>query len=126
MFQLTPDRTHDIVHFRLSGLVRTGELEQLGRELDDVGRSFQGKPIKLLVDLRGFVPGTPDVAEAIQSLQEAGLRAGVTRIAEVVESDVLALQLNRIARDSGTYGILRRFWEEEDARAWLIAGDPAG
>ena len=56
-------------------------------------------------------------------MQEFGLKNGVKRVAEIVESDIVALQLNRVARESGTDKILRRFWEEESAREWLIYGD---
>jgi hypothetical protein len=48
----------------------------------------------------------------------------VKRVAEIVESDVVALQLNRVARGSGTDKILRRFWDEDSAREWLLHGDP--
>ena len=47
----------------------------------------------------------------------------VTRIAEIVESDVVALQLNRVSRESGSDNILRRFWDTESALEWLVAGD---
>ena len=47
------------------------------------------------------------------------------RIAEIVGSELTALQLNRIARGSGMDRILRRFNDEEAARAWLLEPDDA-
>jgi hypothetical protein len=61
----------------------------------------------------------------IRNVQEFGIRSGVKRVAEIVESDVVALQLNRVAHESGTDRILCRFWEEDSAREWLIYGGDA-
>lgn len=120
MYEITADRTYNIVRFRLFGMVRVEEMEQFARDLQEAGVTLQGKPIKVLGDVRGFKPAAPEVADMIRGLQEFGLRLGVTRIAEIVESDVVALQLNRVSRESGSDGILRRFWDEETAFEWLI------
>jgi hypothetical protein len=53
------------------------------------------------------------------------MKAGMKRIAEVVGSELTALQLNRIARGSGMDRILRRFHGDEEARAWLLSPDDA-
>jgi len=123
VYKIDTDVTHNIVVFRLNGMVQIDEMEQFARDLQQTAMTLQGRPIKVQADVRGFKPAAPEVADMIRDVQEFGLRLGVVRIAEVVESDVVALQLNRIARESGSHHILRRFWDEEAAREWLI--DPA-
>ncbi len=124
MYEISTDTTHNIVKFRLHGMVAMEEMAAFARELDARGLTLRGRPIKVLGDLRAFKPATPEVGEVIRALQKAGLDAGVARVAEIVESDVVALQLNRVARESGTGKILRRFWDEASALEWLISEDP--
>lgn len=124
MYQIAPDSTHNILAFRLNGMVHMDEMEQFGRDLQQAALGLQGRPIMIQADVRGFKPAAPEVADMIRDLQEFGLRLGVVRIAEVVESDVVALQLNRVARESGSHRIVRRFWDDQAAREWLIDPDP--
>ncbi len=121
MYEISADRTHNIIRFRLHGRVALDEMEVFARELDVATTTLQGRPIKVLGDLRVFKPAAPEIGVIIGDLQRIGLRLGVARIAEIVESDVVALHLNRISRESGTEKILRRFWDEESAMAWLLA-----
>lgn len=123
MYQIKTDDQHAIVEFFLSGLVRDLEMTAFVLELQAATLEFKGREIKIKADLRAFSPASPEVAERIRQVQEFGIKNGVKRVAEIVESDVVALQLNRVARESGTDRILRRFWEDESAREWLIHGD---
>lgn len=124
MYEITTDKAHCIIEFFLTGLVRDQEIEQFVTDLQNATRAFAGQEIKIKADLRAFCPASPEVANKIKAVQEFGLKNGVKRVAEIVESDLVALQLNRVARESGTYKILRRFWEDESARDWLVHGDP--
>ncbi|MFY0572246.1 hypothetical protein ACN28E_51595 [Archangium lansingense] len=56
-------------------------------------------------------------------MQQFGIQHGVKRVAEMVENPLSALQLNRVARESGTDKILRRFSDDQSARRWLIYGE---
>lgn len=123
MFQIDVDQQHAVVGFILEGYFRVEEMQRFAAELRDATDSLAGRPIKIKADLRTFKPASPEAADMIRRVQEYGLRSGVTRVAEVVESQLVALQLNRIARESGTDKILRRFWQEASARQWLIHGD---
>jgi hypothetical protein len=123
MFEIKVDEPHAIVDFVLEGVVRVDEMERFVRELEQATLDLAGHEIKIKADLRGFRPAAPEVADMIRNVQEFGLRTGVKRVAEIVESDVVALQLNRVARGSGTDKILRRFWDEDSAREWLLHGD---
>lgn len=123
MFEIKVDDTHAIVDFVLEGIVRVDEMQRFARDLEQATLGLKGREIKIKADLRGFRPAAPEVADMIRNVQEFGIRTGVKRVAEIVESDVVALQLNRVARGSGTDKILRRFWDEDSAREWLLHGD---
>lgn len=123
MFQIMVDRQHAIVDFILDGYIRVEEMQRFVAELKGATDSLVGRDIKIKADVRTFRPASPEAADMIRRVQEYGLRQGVVRVAELVESQIVALQLNRIARESHTDRILRRFWQESSARQWLIHGD---
>ena len=119
MFQIEVDRQHGIVDFILDGYIRVEEMQRFVAELRGATDSLSGKDIKIKADVRTFKPASPEAADMIRRVQEYGLRSGVVRVAELVESQIVALQLNRIARESHTDRILRRFWQESSARQWM-------
>ncbi len=123
MFQIEVDRQHAIVDFILDGYIRVEEMQRFVAELRGATDALLGRDIKIKADMRTFRPASPEAADLIRRVQEYGLRSGVVRVAELVESQIVALQLNRIARESRTDRILRRFWQESSARQWLIHGD---
>lgn len=126
MYEIKIDQDHSIVEFVLEGIVRIDEMQQFVQSLQRATLDLRGREIKIKADLRALRPAAPEVTEMIRHVQEFGIRSGVKRVAEIVESDVIALQLNRVAHESGTDKILRRFWEEDSARDWLIhGGEPA-
>ncbi|WP_342377201.1 hypothetical protein NVS55_38025 [Myxococcus stipitatus] len=123
MFRIDVDGEHAIVEFVLDGYIRVQEMESFVQELERATASLSGRDIKIKADLRTLRPASPEAANMIRRVQEYGLRSGVVRVAELVESELVALQLNRVAENSHTDKILRRFWEEAPARRWLIFGD---
>jgi hypothetical protein len=123
VFQIEVDRNHAIVDFILDGYIRVEEMQRFVAELRGATDSLTGQVIKIKADVRTFKPASPEATDMIRRVQEYGLRSGVVRVAEMVESQIVALQLNRIARVSQTDRILRRFWQEAPARQWLIHGD---
>ncbi|ATB27676.1 hypothetical protein [Melittangium boletus] len=123
MFQIEVDGQHAIVDFILDGYIRVEEMQRFVAELRGATDSLMGRDIKIKADVRTFRPASPEAADMIRRVQEYGLRSGVVRVAELVESQVVALQLNHIARESHADRILRRFWQESSARQWLIHGD---
>lgn len=123
VYEIKVDASHAIVEFVLEGLVRLDEMNRFVAELQQATVSLRGRRIRIKADVRAMKPAAPEVAEMIRGVQEFGIKSGVERVAEIVESDTVALQLNRVARDSGTHKILRRFWDEDSARDWLIHGD---
>ncbi|MFP2933134.1 hypothetical protein ACLESO_49905 [Pyxidicoccus sp. 3LG] len=123
MFQIEVDRKHAIVEFILDGYLRVEEMQRFVTELRRATDSLEGRSIKLKADVRTFRPVSPEAADLLRRGQEYALRAGVVRVAELVDSQIVALQLGRIARESRADRILKRFWQESDARQWLIHGD---
>lgn len=125
MFQIKIDKIHSIIELHLEGIIQMDEMTQFVDQLRTATLSLKGNPIKIKADLRRFKPSSPVVADMIREVQEFGISNGVIRVAEMVESEVLALQLNRVARESGTHKILHRFFDEQEAREWLIHGEVA-
>ena len=123
MFEIKSDHTRSIIEFKLQGIVRNEEIDDFIAELQEVTTQFAGGEIKIKADLRLFSPSSQEVADKIKAVQRFGLENGVKRVAELVESDMVALQLNRVARESGTDKILRRFANEAPALVWLVHGD---
>ncbi len=124
MYQVKVDKARAMVEFILDGYIRVEEMTRFIEELRTATASHAGQEIKIKADLRTFKPASPEAADMIRRVQEFGLKSGVKRVAELVDSQIVALQLNRVARESGTDKILRRFWEEAAAREWLLHGDP--
>ena len=122
MYSIEINKQHALVEFSLDGIIRADEMMRFMKELMAATASLAGTEMKVLVDVRTFRPASPEVAEMIRQVQANGLKDGVKRVAELVDSQVVALQLNRVARESGTDKILRRFSEAREARDWLIDG----
>ena len=123
MYEIKTDQQHCIIEFFLAGTVGDTEIDQFIHELSSATTTLAGQEIKIKADLRAFSPTSAQVAEKIRAVQRFGLENGVRRVAEIVESDAVAGQLNSVARQSGTDKILRRFWEDASARDWLVHGD---
>jgi hypothetical protein len=126
MFQIKVDKFQSIIEFHLDGILQMDEITQFVDQLKVATMSLKGNSIKIKADLRRFKPSSPEVADMIRQVQEFGISNGVIRVAEMVESEILALQMNRVARESGTHKILQRFADEAEAREWLVHGEVPG
>jgi stage II sporulation SpoAA-like protein len=115
------------VEITLEGSIREEEMQQFVEQAVNAVKSLaeHGRSVRAMADLRQLRTTSPEAAEVLRQGQEAAMKAGMRRIAELVGSELTALQLNRIARGSGMDRILRRFQGEEEARAWLFAPDDA-
>ncbi|HYO69790.1 MAG TPA: STAS/SEC14 domain-containing protein [Archangium sp.] len=123
MYRLDIDKQNTIIELVLDGLIRPDEMTRFVEELRAATLSLAGRDIRIKADMRTFRPSAPEVAEMLREVQQFGMQNGVKRVAEMVESPLSALQLNRVARESGTDKILRRFTEDQAAKRWLIHGD---
>lgn len=122
LFQVKVDQSNAIVEVTLEGTIRADEMQQFVEQSLNAVRSLaqQGRVAVSLADLRHLRTTSPEAAEILRQGQEAAMKAGMKRIAELVSSELTTLQLNRIARASGMDRILRRFQDEEEARRWLL------
>lgn len=125
MYRIDIDRPNGIIEFIIDGLVREDEMQRFTQELKPIMLGFGGREFKVKADLRTYKPASQQVTDIVREVQAFGLRSGMKQVAEVVESHMSALQLNRVARESGMDKILRRFSSEAEARRWLIEGDDA-
>jgi hypothetical protein len=109
----------------LEGTVRPDEMLQFVEQAVSAIRELaqQGQSVRALADLRQFRTTSPEATDILRQGQESAMKAGMTRIAELVSSEVATLQLNRVARASGMDRILRRFDDEAAARRWLLEAD---
>ncbi|MGZ3457412.1 MAG: hypothetical protein ACXU86_02785 [Archangium sp.] len=123
MYRIDIDKQHAIIELILDGLIRQDEMVKFVEEVRVATVGLAGRDIKVKADMRTFRPSSPEVAALLRGVQEFGLQHGVRRVAELVESQLAVLQLNRVARESGIDKILRRFTDDSSARRWLIHGD---
>jgi hypothetical protein len=121
VFEVKVDRIKAIVEAVLSGPVELEEVQEFVHELEVALASLQGREIKMLGDLRGLKPVAPKAADLLRMSQTYALDLGVVRAAEIVDSEVVGLQLTRIARESGFDRVSRRFAEDAAAREWLLS-----
>jgi hypothetical protein len=126
MFHVKVEKLHSIIDVHVEGVIHMEEMTQTVNQLKAATLALKGNQIKIKADLRRFKPSSAEVADMIRQVQEFGISNGVIRVAEMVESEILALQMNRVARESGTHKILQRFADENEAREWLINGEVAG
>lgn len=123
MYRLDVDREQAIIELVLDGLIRQDEMSRFVEELRAATLGLVGRDIKIQADMRTFRASSPEVAEMLRDVQAFGLQNGVVRVAEMVDAPLAALQLNRVARESGTDKILRRFSDDAAARRWLLHGE---
>jgi hypothetical protein len=125
VFQVKVDRARGVAELVLEGAIREEEMRRfLERAREEVRLLMkEGLEMRTYVDVRHFRPASPEAAAILREVQEVGLKGGVKRVAEVVHSELVALQLNRIANESGIARILRRFHDPDEAWHWLLEED---
>ena len=120
--------TTDTVNALIRVVVTVSEKEQVTRLLgavQEAAESLAGRPIKCLADLRQAGVVSPEVVEILKDHQRTMSRLGVMQTAEVVVNSLVALQLNRVAREAGVDDRIRRFATYDEAQDWLLRGDAA-
>lgn len=91
----------------------------------------RGKPFGQMVDLRGFKPMEPEAQVYVDKAMKEFKAAGGQRSAVILDSAVAAMQIRRLAIQSGMYEWERYIsveshpdWERV-AKAWIVEGrDP--
>ncbi len=123
MYRMDVDKQHALIDLVLDGLIRQDEMRRLGEELKSAIRRFSGRSIKLKADMRTLHASSPEVAQMLGEVQRYAVEHGVMRMAELVHSPLVLLQLNRLERDSGAAKIVRRFGDDRTALQWLLHGE---
>lgn len=123
MFDIKVDPAHAIIEFIVEGPVGADDVRIVEARLQEAKQKLPGRDLKLKADIRGREHAGPAVGQMVRALHAFASRSGVMRLAELVESDVVAAELSRAAKEMGTEKILRRFWEDESAHEWLLYGD---
>ena len=123
MYRIHVDEALMLVEVRLVGVIREEEMRRFIDECLALARSLtaQGRTIRVLSDMRQLKAASPEATETLRHGQQVLMGEGIQRIAQIVDSELTALQLNRVARASGMDRIMRRFADERDARRWLMS-----
>ncbi|EPX56266.1 hypothetical protein D187_007608 [Cystobacter fuscus DSM 2262] len=125
MFRIRVDEAQALVELQLEGVIREDEMRQFIAESLAATRTLtaQGRYIRVLSDMRLLKAASPEAAEILRQGQQTAIESGMRRLAQLVDSELTALQLNRIARASGLYRMMRRFQDEQEARRWLMSDE---
>ncbi len=124
MYRIKIDKINALIEVTLQGVVRTEEAHAYAVEYAKALGSLCGRKIRVLVDFRGFSIASEEATELLRDIGATSAAMGVIRTAELVQSDLAALQAGRIAREAGTAELVRVFKDEGAARSWLL-GDRA-
>lgn len=125
MYRMDVDKQHALIDLVLDGLIRQEEMRKLAEEFKSIIRKLSGRSIKVKADMRTLRASSPEVAEMLGEVQRYAVQHGVMRMAELVDSPLVTLQLNRLERESGAAKIVRRFGDDQTALHWLLHGDRA-
>jgi len=125
LFRIRVDEAQALVELQLEGVIREDEMRQFIAELLVATRTLtaQGRYIRVLSDMRLLKAASPEAAELLRQGHQTAIEAGMRRLAQLVDSEFTALQLNRIARASGMDRMMRRFQDEQEARRWLMSDE---
>jgi hypothetical protein len=125
LFRIHINEAQALVELYLEGVIREDEMRQFIAESLVATRRLtaQGRYIRVLSDMRLLKAASPEAAEILREGQQTAIESGMRRLAQLVDSELTALQLNRIARASGMHRMMRRFHDEQEARRWLMAED---
>ena len=120
--RVTLDYANAVIELVADGPVDANELTQVFSEMREAAYKLRGRAIKCFIDLRLATISSPEMAQKIKEHQQAMAKLGMHRVAEVVTSSLLALQMNRVAREAGVHERVQRFSDADAARRWLLSG----
>lgn len=119
-------RYHDdgLVKVTLAGTFPEEQLEVFGRDLEQSVLAGDQPLRAVLVDQTQAEPLDPVLTARLTSQHTQLLQVSQVKIAQVVGSELVAHQLDRVAESLQTDGRLRYFWESVAALAWLSGSRP--
>lgn len=124
MYSLRLYHDDGLVKVTLAGEIPEEQLEVFGRDLEQSVLAGDRPLRAVLVDQTNAEPLDPVLTALLTSQQTQLLQMSQVKIAQVVGSELVAHQLDRVAESLETDGRLRYFWESGSALAWLSASRP--
>ncbi len=117
---------HDdgLVKITIAGHLPEELLQVLGRDLEQSVLAGTTPMRSVLVDQTGAEPLETELTGLLTSLQTQLLKVSEVKIAQLVGTELVAHQLDRVAESLETAGRLRYFWEAKSALAWLSGSRP--
>lgn len=115
------------VKFIFQGFVQLEELRRSSQETGQLMKRLQ-KGFGVLLDTRGMYTLPPEARELMKRNIERAKRAGMGRLAQIVDDSVTAMQFNRLARETGISGTSRQIDAssvpdcERVALDWIVEG----
>ena len=123
MYCLKLYRAAGLAKIVMAGDVLEDEMLAIGRDLERTLLTEPGTVAGLLIDLQQAKPPTANVSTILRELEERTFETTTVRIAELVESELIAGQLGRVAESTSGGERLKHFWQLEPALAWLAEPD---
>jgi hypothetical protein len=118
MFNVETDPQTSIIKVVREGFFTLAEMQQSVEAVRAAIDAFGGERFRLLADFRAFKPATPEVAAKLSEILMYTAKA--ERIAHLLASSVMLLQIRRLAKEAGITSIARQFDNEEAAMRWLL------
>ena len=122
MHRVTLDFANAVIELVAEGAFDQNEMTEVFSEMREAAYKLQGRAIKCFIDLRQTTISSPEMAQRIKEHQQAMAKLGMHRVVEVVTSSLLALQMNRVAREAGVHERVQRFSDADVAKRWLLSG----
>lgn len=125
MYSLRLYHDDGLVRITLAGQLPEEQIQVLGRDLEQTVLAGERPMHSVLVDQTRAEPLDRALTALLTSLQMQLLGVSEVNIAQLVGSELVAHQLDRVAESLDTADRLRHFWEAESALAWLSASRPS-
>ncbi|MCW3847501.1 STAS/SEC14 domain-containing protein [Sphingomonas sp. LB-2] len=117
MYRFTHDDEDGILEIRVEGFMPLAAFPAYAHEFRSHVREARmcGRPVRLMIDLRGSAAFPADVADRIARLEHELLTSALDRIA------VIAMPGAKASRTIATSGRSHSFANAGEARRWLLA-----
>ena len=123
MYTITTYASPPLITAELVGRISSDELQHLSRDLDR-RLLVADQPIPaLLLDVRRYEAAGEHLVELLDLFIARSLDAGI-RVGRVVENQLIARQLDRVAEEADLQDRIRHYHELEPALAWLREPQP--
>lgn len=125
-FQFTCKIESDMIYFRASGFAVFSKIRHLRDTVISELKKMEGRPFKIMFDLRGLKALDPNSAKALQEIDDYLYECSATKVGTVLDSIVAKVQHMRLVKDSKAKEMLESgrskiFSDPEECRKWLAS-----